>query len=70
MTDYLKHCADTVSALCIGLAIMDWIPKLSGLAGGIWYGIQIYSWWKVQRGIKRAKQDQRVSADVRPPTGQ
>lgn len=49
----LNYSADGISAVAILGAFMGYLPALAGLAGLIWYAIQIWESRTVQRHVRR-----------------
>lgn len=51
----LNYSADGISAAAILATFAGWLPPLAGLAGLIWYGIQIYESKTVQKHVRRLR---------------
>lgn len=51
----VKHTIDTVAGLSIVGAIVDFVPTIVAIAGGIWYAVQIYESKTVQRWLFRKR---------------
>lgn len=68
----INYSFDGISAAAIVGAFMGYLPALAGLAGLIWYGIQIYESKTVQKHIRRlrikARAKRRVKAAIDQPS--
>lgn len=54
-TRVISYSADGISAAAIVGAFMGYLPALAGLAGLIWYAIQIWESKTVQKHVRRLR---------------
>lgn len=67
----INHSVDGLSAAAIVGAFMGYLPALAGLAGLIWYAIQIWESKTVQKWVRvrrsKARRKRREQASINQP---